>query len=109
MSAKIKQQLPFLDLLVTANKKQATALIRAISPKQMKSLIEIIINIQYGNISISDQNKAHMNRRRNIIRQLTIKRITRDKRKQLIEKHCSLIVFLLKATLSEIKKLIHGT
>ena len=106
MGMLVKTQQPFLQLLVTSRRKQASALIQTISNQQMNAICEILINIQYGNVHVNDMAKKKLQRKKNVIQQLTSKSTGAKLRKTLIEKEVVLIVYVVKLILSQLKTIV---
>ena len=63
------------------------------SKPQLNAICEILINIQYGNVPVSDAVKKKLQRKKNIIQELTSKSTGPKLRKTLIEKEVVLIVY----------------
>ena len=103
MSMSVKTHQPFLQVLATSTRKQALALIKTMSKPQLNTICEILINIQYGNVSVSDTVKKKLQRKKNIIWELTSKSIGTKLRKTLIEKEVGLIVYVVKLILPQLK------
>ena len=57
----------FLQVLATSTRKEALALIKTMSKPQLNVICEILINIQYGNVPVSDVVKKKLQRKKNII------------------------------------------
>ena len=73
------------------------------SKPQLDVICEILINIQYGNVPVSDVVKKKLQRKKNIIQELTSKSIGTKLRKTLIEKEAGLIVYVVKLILPQLK------
>ena len=73
MSLLVKTQLAFLELLATSERKQAWALISAVTKSQLNAICEVLINIRFGNITINEKDKKKLQRKKNAIVQLTSK------------------------------------
>ena len=67
MSMLVKTHQAFLQVLATSARKQALALIKTMSNEQLNASCEILINIQYGNVPVSDAVKKKLQRKKNII------------------------------------------
>ena len=103
MSMLVKTHQPFLQVLATSTRKQALALIKTMSKPQLNAICEILINIQYGNVPVSDAVKKKLQRKKNIIWELTSKSTGPKLRKTLIEKEVVLIVYVVKLILPHLK------
>ena len=100
----VKTHQAFLQVLATSTRKQALALIKTMSSPQLNAICEILINIQYGNVPVNDAVKKKLQRKKNIIWELTSKSIGTKLRKTLIEKEVGLIVYVVKLILPQLKK-----
>ena len=106
MGLLVKTQLPFLELLATSERKQAWALISTMTKSQLNAICEVLINIRFGNITVNEKDKNKLQRKKNVIRQLTSKTTGGNVRKTLIEKKVSLILMIIKSILPKIKSLV---
>lgn len=106
MSSVVKAQSAFLELLATSSKQQATALIKSMNKDQIKTICELLINVRYGNIPLTNKDKKKLSRKRNIIRELTSKTTTQKVRKQVIEREANLVIVIIKVILPHIKSLV---
>ena len=73
MGLLVKTQLAFLELLATGERKQAQALISTMTKSQLNAICEVLINIQFGNISVNEKDIKKLQRKKNAIVQLTRK------------------------------------
>ena len=103
MGGSVKTHLPFLEVLASSSKQQAIALLNTMSKEQMNVICEVIINIRYGNIPMSDKDKKRLHHKRDFIRQITTKTTTQKVRRQLIEKESLLLISILKTHLDFLK------
>ncbi|MDA8041178.1 MAG: hypothetical protein MPJ22_01980 [Pirellulales bacterium] len=69
----MKTQLAFLELLATSERKQARALISTMTKSQLNAICEVLINIRFGNIAVNEKDIKKLQRKKNVIRQLTSK------------------------------------
>ena len=99
----MEAQLPFLELLSSSSKAQRLHLIGSMSGQQLKALCEVFVNIRYGYIPVSDSIKNKLQKKSDIISQLTTKSITQKKRKKLIEQEVHLLITTLKVVLPFLK------
>ena len=106
MSMLVKTQQPFLQVLATGTRKQALALIKTMSNQQLNGICEILINIRYGNVLMNDTVKKKLQRKKNIIQELTSKSTGPKLRKTLIEKEVGLIVYIVKWILPQLKAIV---
>ena len=101
-----KTHLAFLQVLASSSKHQTMALLKSMTKGQMNAICEILINIRYGNIPLSDKDKKRLHRKRDLIRQLTTKTTTQKARRTLLEKEATLIVSILKTHIDFLKRLV---
>ena len=78
MSMSVKTHQPFLQVLATSTRKQALALIKTMNNPQLNAICEILINIQYGNVPVNDAVKKKLQRKKNIIWELTSRSIGKN-------------------------------
>ena len=102
MGLLVKTQLPFLELLATSEREQAWALISTMTKSQLNAICEVLINIRFGNIAVSERDKKKLQRKKNAIVQLTSKTTGANIRKTLIEKEVVLILMIIKSILPQI-------
>ena len=74
--------------------------------QQLNAICEILINIQYGNVPVHDAVKKKLQRKKNIIQELTNKSTGAKLRKTLIEKEVGLIVYVVKLILPQLKAIV---
>ena len=106
MSMLVKTQQAFLQLLVTSRRKQALASIKTINNQQLNAICEILINIWYGNVPVNDTVKKKLQRKKNVIQELTSKSTGAKLRKTLIEKEVGLIIYVVKLILPQLKTIV---
>ena len=106
MSMLVKTQQAFLQVLGTSTRKQALALIKTMTNQQLNAVCEILINIQYGNVSVNDAVIKKLQRKKNIIWELTSKSTGAKLRKTLIGKEIGLIVYVVKLILPQLKAIV---
>ena len=106
MNMSVKTHQAFLQVLATSTRKQALALIKTMNNPQLNSICKILINIQYGNITVNDAVKKKLQKKKNIIQELTSKITGAKLRKTLIEKEVGLIVYIVKLILPQLKAIV---
>ena len=106
MSMSVKKQQAFLQVLVTSTRKQVLALIKTMNNQQLNAICEILINIRYGNVPVNDAVKKKLQRKKNIIWELTSKSTGTKLSKTLIEKEVGLIVYIVKLILPQLKTIV---
>ncbi len=95
MSAKLKNNWSFIELITTTSNLQAQALLNTLSTSQIETVIEIILNLLHHNISLSPDIIKKLKRYKRFFRDLTAKSITLSKKKTDIRRKRALIVYLL--------------
>ena len=98
-----KTHLAFLQVLASSSKHQTTTLLKSMTKGQMNAICEILINIRYGNIPLSDKDKKRLHCKRDLIRQLTTKTTTQKVRRNRIQKEATLIVSILRTHIDFLK------
>ena len=73
---------------------------------QLNAICEVLINILFGNIPVNEKDIKKLQRKKNVIIQLTSKTTGANVRKTLVEKEVALILMIIKSILSEIKSLV---
>ena len=106
MGLLVKTQLAFLKLLATSERKQARALISTMTKSQLNAICEVLINIRFGNIPVNEKDIKKLQRKKNVIVQLTSKTTGANVKKTLIEKEVALILMIIKSILPKIKSLV---
>ena len=106
MSMLVKAHQRFLQVLATSMRKQALLLIKTMNNPQLNAICEILINIQYGNVPMNDAVKKKLQRKKNIIWELTSKSTGAKLKKTLIEKEVGLIVYVVKLILPQLKAIV---
>ena len=102
MTPSVKRHIAFIQLLASCSKHQTTALISSMSKEQMNVLCEMLLNVQYGTIKLTEQDKKKLQRKKNIIRKLTTKTTTRKVRKSLLQREPALIKFVSNLVLKHV-------
>ena len=98
MAQKIRKHWPLFQCLLGAETStHARAFIRATSLNQMTTLIEIIKNVLYGVIPITEVYKKKLKKHKRIIQHLAdTKRITSETRRVLI-RHIGVVLLILQS------------
>lgn len=106
MSQRIKNHLPLLELLSNCSKTQVKSIIQSASVDQVKALVELFYNIQYGTIPIPEENLTFLKNKKGVIRRITSKGTGLKNRKALLASNTVLVSTILKFSTQEIKKII---
>ena len=73
---------------------------------QLNAICEVLINTKFGNITINEKDKKKLQRKKDVIVQLTSKTTGANVRKALIVKKVTLVLTIIKSMLSKIKSLV---
>lgn len=106
MSERIKKHLPLFELLHQCGKTQMKSILQSSSSEQIKALVELVYNIQFGTINVPEEYLSHLKKKKSVIRQLTSKGVGLAERKSLLVKNSALISTILKFSLGEVKKIV---
>ena len=105
MSAAIKHK-DFLTLLSKSKqKKRRDLLIDLASSHELKAIIECIVNILRGNVSLNDRKKKKLSRFKNIMRQVALKSNPIKKKKRILQQKGGFLGALIPIALSAIGSL----
>ena len=106
MSERIKKNFALLEFLSTCGPTQMKTIITSSTPEQIKSLVELVANVQFGSISIPENHMSFIKAKKKLIRNITSKQVTYKDRKALLADNTKLLTVILKFSLDEIRKLI---
>lgn len=84
MSKRLQNNQPFLHLLSRSSAKRRKALIKQATKDELTSLFEICFNILRGNIPLNSYMKRKLKRERHTLRKLADKKVTIQKKKQVV-------------------------
>jgi hypothetical protein len=104
MAASIRKHLPLLMLLVDASEAQAQAILKTLTPVQLRVILEAIYNVLRGTCPIGDKLKKNLYQRRGIIRRLVSKDLTRQQQQRMLVKHRQLLSLLLRPVIEFLTK-----
>lgn len=96
MAQRVKKHLALYKLLVDTTKPQRVAIVKTLSPGQLRAVLEAIYNVLRGTCPVSDQLKKKLFRQRRDIRRLVSKEFSLQQRQRLLVRHTSLLPLLLK-------------
>ena len=103
MGSSMRTHLGIVELLATAPKPQVKAIIQTLTKDQINAICEGIINIRYGNVSLEENDKKKLHRKRVIICKITTRTIRLKLQRKLLEKDIPLIIFISKLLLAKLK------
>ena len=95
MNHLIRSQIQFLRLLTSTSSVQQKAIIKTISPNQMKALVQIVYNVLVGNSVLSSSNKEKLKAHKTVIRRFVSRELSQEKRKELLLKYFKQILILV--------------
>ncbi len=82
MNGLIKRESAFIRLLISTTSHQRLALIKTISPLQMRAIVHIVYNVLSGNRVLSATNKKTVSKHKLAIRRFIAKDLSSGRRKQ---------------------------
>ena len=105
MSAAIKHK-DFITLLSKSKqKKRRNLLIELASSQELKAIIEFIVNILRGNVSLNDRKKKKLTRFKIIMREVALKSNPIKKKKRILQQKGGFLGALIPIALSAIGSL----
>lgn len=103
MNALIKKESGFLRLLLNTSSEQRKAMIKSITPSQMKAVVQIAYNVLQGNRDLPQRDINKLTRHKIVIRRFIDKKTTREKRVALFLKYLESILPLIKVIEKDIR------
>ena len=98
MSQRVKRHWPLFQCLLGAETtSHARAFIRATSLNQMTTLVEIIKNVLYNVIPITEVYKKKLKKHKRIIKQLADTKHITNKTQRVLERHILIIILILQS------------
>ena len=105
MSAAVKHK-DFLTLLSKSKqKKRRDLLIELASSQELNAIIECIINILRGNVSLNERRKKKLSRFKNVMREVALKSNPIKKKKRILQQKGGFLGALIPIALSAIGSL----
>ena len=86
MTQRLKAHAPYLHVLATGNPKQREGVLAGASKELIYCICECALNILRGNVSLSTKEKKSLKRHRQKLRDLSNKKISIKKKRQLMLK-----------------------
>lgn len=102
MNTLLKKEQNFLKLLIMSTDLQRKALIKTITPSQMRAVVQIIFNVLHGNRAISEKNIKKLKPYKVIIRRFISKGITIKRRSRILQVYWKEFILLLKVVEKEL-------
>ena len=97
MSAQMKKEWNFIQLLTETSQAQRLALLKTLSSTQLAVLCEITLNLLQGNIEVSPAVIQYLKKHRSFLRKLASKDIPQEKKKRAIRVKHKVITYLLQS------------
>ena len=95
MSAQLKKHWSFIQLLVSTPKPQRLALLKTLTDEQLGVLCEIVLNTLQGHLSVPPQTIQTLKRYKTFLRSLTLKQLSKIKKKSAILSNHKVLIGLL--------------
>lgn len=106
MGERVKQQLPFLQLLTISGSKQVAALLDTISDDQVAAVCSVFKNIRLKNIPISRRDLSLLLRKKKYFILLTSNETSPSEKLSIIKKEAKIIIQILKKIIDEVVDLL---
>lgn len=103
MTTLAKAHLPFFELVATVANKQCKTIMQTLNKGQVNAVCEVLLNVRYGQIQLSEEDKKKVQRKKTLIRLLTTKSTTLKVRRAKIIQHATFIGSLLRLLIDKIK------
>lgn len=104
MTTLAKAHLPFFEVIVDVPKKQCKVIMESLNKHQVNAICEVLLNLRYGQIELSEEDKRKVQRRKTLIRLLTSKSTTLKVRRAAIIKQSTYIANLLRLLVGKIRE-----
>lgn len=106
MAQRVKKHWPLLQcLLESESKSQAIAFIKATSKEQVQTLCELVANVLYAVLPISNIYKAKLRKYKNILQSLAETKLVTSKTRNTIQRNIQAVLLLLHS----VKKILQST
>ena len=102
MNSLIKNEKPFLKLIVSTTSSQQRALIKTSTKSQIKAIVQIVYNILKGNRDVSESYLKKLRQHKTIIRRFVSKPLSLENRIRIFLKSSQHILLLIKPIIAEI-------
>lgn len=89
----------FIQFLLTCSFKQFVYILKTLTKDQLQVITEIIFNVARGVCPISDENKMVLAKRKRLIREVVLPRLTHEQRRRRLLKIKKLLPIFLEACL----------
>jgi len=106
MSLLLTQNLPLVKFLVTATPKQVTAVLKTLTPNQIKVLSEISNNTINGRVDLDAKEKAKLRRYKTFLTHLASRKTSLRSKKSLLVRGVKALGVLLEIVLPVVERLV---
>lgn len=93
----IEQRKYFAHFLLNCSSQQFKYVLKTLTKDQLQIIIEIILNVTKGICPISDNDKTVLMKKKSLIRDVLLSRLTLTQRRQRLQKFKKLLPIFLKA------------
>ena len=104
MTTLAKAHLPFFELIATVAREQCKTIMQSLNKAQVNAICEVLLNVRYGYIQLSEEHKKRLQRRKTLIRLLTSKSTSLKLRRSKIAQHATFIGKVLQLLIHHIKE-----
>ena len=94
MSDLVKKEKHFILLFLNTSTSQQKKLIKIMSTRQLRAIVQIVYNTLQGNLKVSDVIKKQLQRNKRVIRQFIAKGLSIQRRKHIFLKYLNSILLL---------------
>ena len=105
---RVKKNFEILKILSCCNKRMRTSIINSSTHDLIDTICECVLNLLNGNINLSDSEKTHLSKYKNVLRKLLERKKIKEKKKILIQKG-GFLQFLLPSVITGLTTLIENT
>ena len=106
MSNRVEKNIDILKVLSKCNSKMRKSILDHADKELVSSICEFILNCMNGNITINEETKSKLNRHKNILRNLLIKKKVSIKKKKNLLKQKGFLPILLSTVISGLASLL---
>ena len=100
MANSARHHLPLFTLLVHSSDDQKSALLKTLTPVQLKAVLEAIVNVLRGYCPLNDKEKKTLIKHKDIIRRMVSKELTRMQQQRLLNKHRTILPQILRPVIA---------
>jgi hypothetical protein len=89
----------FVHFLLICSPQQFKCTLKTLTKNQLQVIVEIIFNVMKGICPISDKNKTKQYKRKRLIREVILPKLSPEQRKRRLKKHKRVLPIFLEACL----------